>query len=137
MLGSSVPTWLHKPGPVLLKRHVRSSKYKPIVDKIELIHITPSYDRVPLSSGGKATVSLRDVASIKNLKSELYHNFSETDNEFELEFLFNRGDGNDTVSRNVITPTLPETPQSINSDDNCIILLPKMTRPLHHLKLQS
>ena len=37
MLGSSVPTWLHKPGPVLLKRHLRSSKYEPIVDKVELI----------------------------------------------------------------------------------------------------
>ena len=62
MLSSLVPTWLHKPGPVLLKRHVRSSKYEPIVDKVELIHATPSYARVRLSSSREATVSLRDVA---------------------------------------------------------------------------
>ena len=43
MLGSLVPTWLHKPDSVLLKRHVRLSKYEPIVDKVKLIHATPSY----------------------------------------------------------------------------------------------
>ena len=118
MLGSLVPTWLHKPGPVLLKRHLRSSKYEPIVDKVELIHATPSYARVRLPGGREATVSLRDVAPISH-KSELCRNFSETDDEFEPEFLFNRSDASNTVNRNVITPNLPETQQSTNSNDIC------------------
>ena len=118
MLGSSVPTWLHKPGPVLLKRHVRSSKYEPIVDKVELIHVIPSYARVRLPGGREATVSLRDVAPISH-KSELCRNFSETDDEFEPDFVLNRSDASNTVNRNVITPTLPETQQSTNSNDIC------------------
>ena len=118
MLGSLVPTWLHKPGPVLLKRHVRSSKYEPIVDKVELIHATPSYARVRLPGGREATVSLRDVAPISH-KSELCRNFSEIDDEFEPECWFNRSDASNTVNRNVITPTLPETQQSTNSNNVC------------------
>ena len=118
MLGSSVPTWLHKPGPVLLKQHVCSSKYEPIVDKVELIHAIPSYARVRLPGGREATESLCDVAPISH-KSELCRKFSETDDEFAPEFLFNYSDASNTVNRNVITPTLPETQQSINSNDIC------------------
>ena len=33
--GVSIPTWLSAPGPVFLKRHLRSSKYDPIVDEVE------------------------------------------------------------------------------------------------------
>ena len=104
MLGSSVPTWLHKPGPVLLKRHVRSSKYEPILDKVELIHATPSYARVRLPGGREVTVSLGDVAPISH-KLELYRNFSETDDEYEPVFLFNRSDASNTVDRNVFCYT--------------------------------
>ena len=39
--GISVPTWLTVPGPVLLKRHVRNSKYEPLVDEVELIEANP------------------------------------------------------------------------------------------------
>ena len=52
-------------------------------------------------------------------KSELCRNFSETDDEFEPEFLFNRSDASNIVNRNVITPTLPETQKSTNSNDIC------------------
>jgi len=38
-----VPTWLSSPGPELLKRHVRTSKTDPIVDKVDLVHATPNY----------------------------------------------------------------------------------------------
>ena len=63
-------------------------------------------------------MSLRDVAPISH-RSELCRNFSETDDEFEPEFLFNRSDASNTVNRNVITPNLPETQQSTNSNDIC------------------
>ena len=45
--------------------------------------------------------------------------FSETDDEFKPEFLFNRSDASNAVNRNVITPTFPETQQSTNSNDEC------------------
>ena len=38
--GHSMPTWLTTPGPVLVKRHVRNSKYDPIVDEAELLEAT-------------------------------------------------------------------------------------------------
>ena len=61
-LGPSFPTWLSQPGPVLLRRHVRSSKNDPLIDEVELIHATPSYAKVRFPTGREATVSLRDIA---------------------------------------------------------------------------
>ena len=61
-LGTSVPSWLSSPGPVLLKRHVRTSKYDPLVDKVELIQASPSHAHVRLQNGREVTVSLRDMA---------------------------------------------------------------------------
>ena len=61
-LGTSVPSWLSSPGPVLLKRHVRTSKYDPLVDEVELIQASPTHARVRLQNGREVTVSLRDVA---------------------------------------------------------------------------
>ena len=49
---------------MLLKRHVRSSKYDPCVNEVELIHATPSCARVRMQSGREATVSLRDIAPV-------------------------------------------------------------------------
>ena len=40
--GDSVPTRLSTPGRVLLKRHVRESKYDPLVDEVELLDVNPS-----------------------------------------------------------------------------------------------
>ena len=39
--GHSMPTWLSSPGPVLLKKHVRSSKYDALVEEAELISASP------------------------------------------------------------------------------------------------
>ena len=41
--GSSIPSWLATPGPVLIKRHVRSSKFHPLTDKVHLIKANPQY----------------------------------------------------------------------------------------------
>ena len=58
--GYSIPSWL-KPGPVLVKRHVRN-KYDPLVDDAELLEINPSYGTVRLDDGREINVSLRDLA---------------------------------------------------------------------------
>ena len=33
--GCSLPVWLTTPGPVLLKRHVRASKYDPLIEEAD------------------------------------------------------------------------------------------------------
>ena len=59
--GQSIPSWL-TPGPILLKRHVRRSKYDPLIDEVELLDANPSYAHVKLQDGRETTVSLRDLA---------------------------------------------------------------------------
>ena len=62
--GHSMPTWLSSPGPVLLKKHVRSSKYDALVEEAELISVNPNYALVRKQNGQETTVSLRDVAPL-------------------------------------------------------------------------
>ncbi|XP_018403046.1 PREDICTED: uncharacterized protein LOC108779970 [Cyphomyrmex costatus] len=38
--GNSMPTWLTKSGPVLMKRHVHTSKHDPLVEEVELIEVS-------------------------------------------------------------------------------------------------
>ena len=59
--GTSLPSWV-KPGPVLLKKKTRSSKYDPIVETVELIQANPQYAFVKMPNGRECTVSLRDLA---------------------------------------------------------------------------
>ena len=60
--GNSVPSWLARPGPVYVRKHVRKSKYDPIVETAELIEANPEYAFIRLPSGHETTVSLRDLA---------------------------------------------------------------------------
>ena len=64
--GNSLPSWLLSPGPVYLKRHVRTSKYDPLVDEVELIEANPQYAHVRLPDGKESTVSLRHLAPVGN-----------------------------------------------------------------------
>ena len=68
--GHALPTWLIDRGAVLLKRHVRKSKYDPLCDEVELINITPTYAQVKHPSGREQTVSLRDLAPLPNIQSD-------------------------------------------------------------------
>ena len=60
--GHSVPSWLSSPGPVLLKRHVRNSKYEPLVDQVHLIEANTQYAHVRFPNGRESTVSIRHLA---------------------------------------------------------------------------
>ena len=60
--GNAVPSWLLSPGPVYVKRHVRQSKYDPIVEEAELLEANPEYAFVQFKNGNQSTVSLRDLA---------------------------------------------------------------------------
>ena len=64
--GVSLPTWLSSPGPVLLRRFVRKSKYDPLVDEVELFEANPQYANIRHPDGRESTVSLRDLAPCGN-----------------------------------------------------------------------
>ena len=59
--GYSFPTWL-KPGPVLLRKFVRSSKSDPLVEYVDLISVSPHYARVRYQDGRESSVSTSDLA---------------------------------------------------------------------------
>jgi len=61
--------WLSQPVSVLLWRHVRNSKHEPLVDKVELLHATPTYVQLRFSTGREANVSLRDIAPVTEHQS--------------------------------------------------------------------
>eukprot|EP00794_Sanderia_malayensis_P010291 gene10291-11352_t len=61
-LGVSLPSWLQNPGPVLLRRFVRTSKNDPLVDQVQLTEANPFYALVEYPDGRQSTVSLRDLA---------------------------------------------------------------------------
>ena len=50
-LGNSLPSWLQHPGPVLLRRFVRTSKNDPFVDQVELTDANPTYAHVKYPDG--------------------------------------------------------------------------------------
>ena len=110
MLGVSVPTWLISPGPVMLKRHVRSSKYDTDVEKVELIHATPSYARVKFSNGREATVSLRDIAPVGE------SNFDDSEVVYDDENIDVGVHNNDSVGKNVSSDLVTEV-ESGNGDN--------------------
>ena len=85
MLGISTPSWLSCPGPVLLKRHVRSSTYDPYVDEVELIHAIPSYARVRMQSGREATMSLRDIAPVGEKRVDINETVDNANGVFDSE----------------------------------------------------
>lgn len=60
--GQSLPTWLHSPGPMYMKKNVRSSKYDPAVEEVQLLQSNPEYSYVRLADGRETTVSNRSLA---------------------------------------------------------------------------
>ena len=59
--GVSLPSWL-SPGPVLLRKFVRSSKTDDLVEEVELTHPNPTYAHIRYKDGRESTVSLTDLA---------------------------------------------------------------------------
>ncbi|XP_059053675.1 uncharacterized protein LOC131847961 [Achroia grisella] len=88
--GVSLPSWLMIPGPVLLKKNVRKSKYDPLVEEVELLESNPNYSIIRFADGREDTVSNRHLAPINRqieevvIEDETYnsiHNPSDTDAE--------------------------------------------------------
>ena len=49
--GISLPSWLTQPGPVLVKKHVRNSKYEPLVEEAQLLEANPRYAYIRFPNG--------------------------------------------------------------------------------------
>ena len=57
-----MPTWLLTPGPVLLKRRVRTGKNGSLVDEVQLLQANPQYAHIQHTDGRETTVSIRHLA---------------------------------------------------------------------------
>ena len=51
---------------MLLKRHLRSSKYEPLVDEVNLLEANPQYAHVRFPDGREDTVSIKHLAPTGN-----------------------------------------------------------------------
>ena len=60
--GASIPTWLASPGPVYIKRQVRTSKMDPLVDEVELLQANLHYAHVRYPDGRETTVATKHLA---------------------------------------------------------------------------
>ena len=107
--GSSIPSWLMNPGPVLMKKNVRQSKYDPLVEEVELISANPQYAYVKLPDGRESTVSLKQLAP-KHIESESIENSCDegTQNSVNTDRAKDDSSGkvNNTVENNLIAPPL-------------------------------
>eukprot|EP00795_Rhopilema_esculentum_P015052 gene15052-6216_t len=83
--GQSMPTWLTTPGPVLYQRHIRDSKFDPLVYEVELIDANPRYAHKRFQDGREDTVSLKDLAPQGNTKSECQYELKTQDAKPETQ----------------------------------------------------
>ena len=60
--GSSIPSWLAEPGLVYVKRHVRHSKFDPLVEKVDVFQANPHYAHIRYPDGRENTVSTKHLA---------------------------------------------------------------------------
>lgn len=71
MYGAPMPSWLaNSNSRVLLKRHVRPSKYDPLVDEVELLEANHQYAHIRHPDGRESTVSTQHLAPIGESTSD-------------------------------------------------------------------
>lgn len=119
--GCSIPTWLTEPGPVWMKKHVRSSKYEPLVQEVELIEANPDYAHVKFPDGRETTVSIKHLAPKGEIQEnqdqvnegdvdeDLTNNFEEVENENQFEPIRTDTD-NDNISETQSRPVRDRRP---------------------------
>ena len=103
----SVLTWSNSPEPVYLKRHIRTRKYDPVADKVDLLHATSNYALVRLPNAREKTVSLIDVVPCTSVNSDNITNIDNASEESE----------NVNVYLNNVTYGLNVSNENIELDD--------------------
>ena len=66
--GRPLPSWLTVKGKVLMKRHVKRSKYEDDCEEVELVETHPTFARVRMPNGRETSVSLRHLAPLPVLR---------------------------------------------------------------------
>ncbi|XP_054267292.1 uncharacterized protein LOC128989427 [Macrosteles quadrilineatus] len=79
--GDSLPSWLSAPGPVLLRKFVRSNKYDDLVEPVQLLESNPQYALVRRRDGSESQVSLRHLAPAGLPPGDLPHEDNTTERE--------------------------------------------------------
>ena len=69
--GSSVPSWLLSDAKALMKKHVRRSKFDPLVEEVEILDVNPNTSHVRTSEGRELTVSNKHLAPTGGAGSSL------------------------------------------------------------------
>ena len=123
--GCNMPSWLSTLGQVLLKKHVRKSKYDPLVEEVELIEANPQYAHVRHPNGRETTVSIRHLAP----RGDDYREFNSEQNINTQNFVQNSTTPdvlendcetaditNDNVNEN--EQIIAETPPNTRSDES-------------------
>ena len=62
--GDSIPTWLTRSKSTLLKRHLRESKYEPLVETVDILEVIPNHAHVRFNNGQETTASLRYITPL-------------------------------------------------------------------------
>ncbi|CAH0715199.1 unnamed protein product, partial [Brenthis ino] len=75
--GDSLPSWL-TPGPILVKKNVRSSNTDPLVKEAELLDTNPYYSLIRRDNGETSTVSNRQLAPFPSITD------NSSDDNFEM-----------------------------------------------------
>ena len=104
--GRSLPNWLCKQGPVMLRKFVRSGKNDDVVRKVDLIEANPMYARIRYPDGKESNVSLRDLARCP------------VDDEEGLESPFNENQGKPDIVDNEEARTEPNAIYPRASESN-------------------
>ena len=107
--GESLPTWLLNPGPVLIKKNVRMSKYDPLIEEVELLQANPSYSHVRFFDGRESTVSNRQLAPLPLIQNCTRPNETEDSQESNVNCMPpETSNGNEiTVQSEEQTPSNP------------------------------
>lgn len=84
--GCTLPTWLSNSGPVLYKRQVRTSKYDPLVDEVQLLNANSHYAQIKFPDGRETTVSTKHLAPCAEPEKQTFEdNLTEPENQEETE----------------------------------------------------
>ena len=110
------------PGPVLLKKNVRQSKYDPAVEEVELIEANPQYAFVKFPNGREATVSIKQLAP--SASQEIVSNIPENVQQNNIEF--------EQLQSNLNEKSLVSTPAN-----DCSPVIPDETVPLSPIRRSS
>ena len=105
---------LFLPGPVLLKRQVKSSKYEPLVDEVHLIEANSQYAHVRFPSGRETTISLKHLAPIGKDKNPSLQ--PESVNEHLPNSNFFQAEPTDQLPSPSNSPAIQQSPPASNHD---------------------